>query len=414
MPSRRFLHFGISSLFACSAVWSALPGHACASPLATGATEVVLYDFMGGKDGNGPFAGAIADKNGVLYGTTSGGGGSGCSGVGCGAVYKLTPPATGHTQWTETVLYRFKGGSDGDTPRAGLIMDSSGALYGTTSGLFGGQGTVFKLAPPAPGRTQWTETVLYSFKGGSDGSAPLGSLIMDSEGALYGTTSGFSNHTSGNNGTVFKLTPPTPGHTQWTETVLYGFKGGSDGANPPARLTFDNKGALYGTTSGTVFKLTPPAAGHTQWTKTTLYSFKGGSDGTAPMAGVTVDSKGTLYSTTSQGGVFSSGTVFKLTPPAKGHTQWIETVLHSFGKSIADGRAPQGGLAINTTGELFGTTSFNGSLGRGTVFKLTPPCPRARNGTETVLSSLSGGGAEPLSDPLLCLAKKGQTQAPSL
>ncbi len=199
---------------------------------------------------------------------------------GCGTVFKLTPPAKGQTAWAETVLYSFKGGSDGLNPQAGLIADNTGALYGTTSAY---PGTVFKLTPPARGQTAWTETVLYNFcslPNCSDGAEPnFVSLIADKEGALYGTTGSGG---IGNYGTVFKLTPPAKGQTVWTETVLYSFKGGSDGQNPEASLIADDQGALYSTTffggtggsfprdpgSGTVFKLTPPAKGQTTWTKT--------------------------------------------------------------------------------------------------------------------------------------------------
>jgi uncharacterized repeat protein (TIGR03803 family) len=184
----------------------------------------VLYRFTGGSDGSVPYAGLIADNSGALYGTTQQGG-SGCpQDKGCGTVFKLTPSAKGQTAWTETVLYRFTGGSDGASPRAGLFADKQGVLYGTTNvgggqsgcpqftALFVGCGTVFKLTPPAKGQTTWTETVLYRFKGAptSDGSVPYGGLIADNSGALYsttgvgGTTRRFSRGIG--DGTVFKLT----------------------------------------------------------------------------------------------------------------------------------------------------------------------------------------------------------------
>jgi uncharacterized repeat protein (TIGR03803 family) len=181
-----------------------LAGSALAAPV-----ETVLYRFTGGSDGSDPRGGLIADKEGALYGTTrKGRNGISCGGD-CGTVFKLTPPAEGQTAWTETVLYRFTGGSDGREPFAGLIAGQQGALYGTTirggTGNGGsGFGTVFKLTPPAKGQTAWKETVLYRFTGGSDGSEPIAGLIADKEGALYGTTEvGGGNN---NNGTVFKLT----------------------------------------------------------------------------------------------------------------------------------------------------------------------------------------------------------------
>ena len=148
----------------------------------------MLYSFQGRPDGVAPLAGLIADKQGALYGTTTGGGT-----VNNGTVFKLTPPAKGQTVWTETVLYGFKGGSDGGYSDAGLIADNSGTLYGTTNGggIGNDAGTVFKLTPPAKGQTTWTETVLYRFcslPNGSDGVTPLAGLIADKQGALYGTT----------------------------------------------------------------------------------------------------------------------------------------------------------------------------------------------------------------------------------
>ena len=262
----------------------------------------MLYSFTG-SDGSEPFAGLIADSSGNLYGTTQSGGASG----GHGVVFKLSPSGT------ETVLHTFTGGSDGGIPRAGLIADTGGNLYGTTAG--GGAsnaGTVFKLSPSG------TETVLYSFTG-SDGSGPFAGLIADSSGNLYGTTQ--SGGASGGHGVVFKLSPGG------TETVLYSFTGGSDGGTPRAGLIADSSGNLYGTTQfggpgcggvgcGVVFKLSPSG------TETVLYSFTG-SDGSGPFPGLIADSSGNLYGTTLSGGASGGhGVVFKLTgagfapPPA--------------------------------------------------------------------------------------------------
>ena len=163
-------------------------------------------------------------------------------------VFRLTPPATGQTAWTETALYSFTGGSDWFKPGVGLSGDKQGALYGTTQFGGTGYGTVFRLTPPTTGQKTWTETVLYSFSGGSDGGNPVAGLIFDKEGALYSTT---LQGGSSNGGTVFKLTPPAKGQTAWTETVLYSFcslSSCSDGLRPFARLIFDKEGTLYSTT----------------------------------------------------------------------------------------------------------------------------------------------------------------------
>jgi uncharacterized repeat protein (TIGR03803 family) len=377
--------------------------HAQQSATTQVVTETVLYGFAGGGDGSRPIAGLIFDKSGAMYGTTESGGVSAL-----GTVFKLTPPAPGQSQWTETILYSFAGGVDGSLPIAGLIFDKRGALYGTTydgmyDGVSSGGGTVFKLTPPAKGQTQWTKTILHNFAGGSDGVYPLAGLIFDKSGALYGTTY----DGGGSLGTVFKLTPPAPGQTQWTETVLYSFGGGTDGSHPNASLIFDSGGGLYGTTrsgggvsnAGTVFKLTPPAPGQSQWTETVLYSFAGGSDGADPYADLIFDLSGALYSTTYDGG-FNAGTacqgggcgvVFKLTPPAQGQTQWTKTVLYSF-TGGSDGSNPYAGLIFNTSGALYGTTQTGGGVSNaGTVFKLTPPAKGQSQWTERVLYNFGGG-----------------------
>jgi uncharacterized repeat protein (TIGR03803 family) len=354
-------------------------------------TETVLYNFKGAPDAGYSLAGLIFDHKGALYGATVKGGTADS-----GAVFKLTPPAAGQTRWTETVLYSFTGGNDGSQPWAGLIFDHKGALYGTTvKGGTADAGTVFKLTPPAAGQTQWSETVLYSFTGGDGNNPQAVGLIVDSDGALYGTTT-FGG--TSNLGTVFRLTPPAAGQTQWTETGLYSFTDETDGNYPLAGLIFDTGGALYGTTYrggtsnlGTVFKLTPPAAGQTQWTEIVLYSFTGGNDGSIPAFGSLIfDHKGALYGTTIRGGAANAGTVFKLTPPAAGQTQWTETVLYCFTDS--DGNSPQAaGLIFDHKGVLYGTTIFGGISNLGTVFKLTPPAAGQTQWTETVLYRFTGG-----------------------
>jgi uncharacterized repeat protein (TIGR03803 family) len=206
----------------------------------------VLYSFCSQpscSDGGAPSAGLIADEHGALYSTTRSGGISNN-----GTVFKLTPPPKGQTGWTETVLYSFcsqPSCSDGAFPFAGLIADEQGAFYGTTAGGgVGNNGTVFKLTPPPKGQTGWTETVLYSFcsqPSCSDGAGPYAGLIADEQRELYGTTSGGGS--SGGYGTVFKLTPPPKGQTAWTETVLHSFARGSDGGGPYAGLIADKQGA---------------------------------------------------------------------------------------------------------------------------------------------------------------------------
>jgi uncharacterized repeat protein (TIGR03803 family) len=245
-------------------------------------TESGLHSFAGGTaDGGGPRAGLIFDASGALYGTTDGGGAHGA-----GTVFKLTPPTISGGAWAESVLHSFT--SDGNSPTAGLIFDASGALYGTTTG--GGaydNGAVFKLTPPTAAGGAWTKNVLWSFTGDSDGANPRAGLVFDASGALYGTTSGGGN--PGNvfgYGTVFKLTPPTISGGAWTETVLYSFTGGSDGFNPAAGVIFDASGALYGTAAvgggrcrcGTVFKLSGAGTPFSENPATSDFNADGYSD----------------------------------------------------------------------------------------------------------------------------------------
>lgn len=332
-------------------------------------SERALYSFGGGTDGRNPAAGLLFDKEGALFGTTTVGGGYGdaCH-VGCGTVFKLRPMRSGYS---ESVLYRFAGSPDGADPSAGLIFDDKGALYGTTVG--GGQydsGTVFKLTPSGSG---YSESILYSFHGGSDGANPYAGLIFDKNGAAYGTTSAGGYNGSG---TVFKLTPSGSGYS---ESILYRFGGRGDGAKPYAGLIFDKKGALYGTTAlgghygcGVVFKLTP--LGSSEYGENTLLSFGGRNDGARPYAGLVFGKKNELYGTTSGGGRYGFGTAFKLTPSGSGYSErYSESILHRF--NFNNGAWPKAGLTFGATGALYGTTSGGGDHGYngvGTVFELVP------------------------------------------
>lgn len=298
------------------------------------------YIFGAVSPGSNPAGPLLRDASGALYGTTSLGGA-----YFNGAVFKLTPPALGRTEWTMSVLHTFTGGSDGGSPNPDLVMDASGALYGTarTGGSWMNQGLVFKLTPPASGSGQWTHTVLhyfYYFRWGyntDDGSNPGAGLIMDRNGVLYGTTH-LGGSTAGPSsvgyGTVFKLTPPAPGQTKWTETVLYRFNGGADGESPMSALTLDNAGNLYGTTlyggvgtcppgdlrlwaagesggCGTVFKLSPPSSGQTTWTKTTIRSFSGQADGGTPYGKLLLGASGALFGVTYKGAQAAAWTPFR-------------------------------------------------------------------------------------------------------
>jgi uncharacterized repeat protein (TIGR03803 family) len=262
--------------------------------------ETVLYRFTGKADGGQPLAGLTIGR-GTLYGTTAGGGNSGCDyvAVGCGVVFKIDA-AHG-----ETVLYSFTGGSDGGFPECRLILDSSGNLYGSTTGVGAGdQGTIFKVD------TSGHETILLTFNG-TNGSQPYGALDRDGKGNLYGTTYGGGNLNDCNPGfgcgIVFKLKP------DGQEPILNVFTGGSGGGLPVAGLLRDKNGNLYGTTAlggdccGVVFKVTPNSV------ESVLHTFTGGADGESPDTDLTQDSNGNLYGG-AQGGTYGSGVIFKITP----------------------------------------------------------------------------------------------------
>jgi uncharacterized repeat protein (TIGR03803 family) len=351
------------------------------SPLKNGDwNEKILHSFGSGTDGEAP-NGLISDAAGNLYGTTSYGGGKICYNAvpaapgGCGIVFQLRPPTTKGGAWTEVVLYRFTGGKDGNNPNGFLTLDSSGNLYGTTSyggGGFSNGGTVFELSPRAIG--YWAVKPLHLFTSNGDGSHPSSAVTFDSSGNLYGTTCAGGTYQSG---IVFELSPMNSG--TWGEKVLYNFNSnGTDGVCPVGGLTSDFGGNLYGTTVsggnnnyGTVFELTPSSGG--VWTEKVLYKFNGGSgDGSYPYSGVLFDSSGNLYGSTSYGSTYNGGAVFKLTP---GNGSWTESLMHNFG-SGTDGQYPVGNLLIDGSGNLFGVTQYGGAydgiFGSGTVFEIRP------------------------------------------
>jgi uncharacterized repeat protein (TIGR03803 family) len=322
----------------------------------SGYTESVFYNFTGGSDGGNPHAALILDSAGNLYGTTSSGGSSGF-----GTVFELK---NSNGSWTESVLHTFAGGSDGASPYASVIFDTAGNLYGTTSaGGSNNSGTIFELKLS---NGTWKEKVLYSFTGGNDGASPNG-LTFDSSGNLYGTSSSGGSKFGGN---VFELKHTASG---WKQRVLYTFTDtNGDGAFPYAGVIFDQSGNLFGTTyeggayfAGTVYELTPANGG---WTETVIYSFTSGSDGGYPNASLTLDNAGNLYGTTQSGGTIFTGTVFQLAPANGG---WTESVLYSFAGGT-DGSYPTAPVILDSKGNLYGTTSSGGANQLGTAFEVKP------------------------------------------
>jgi uncharacterized repeat protein (TIGR03803 family) len=372
-------------------------------PTAPAAPKYKVLHSFNGTDGQGPWGGVALDLKGSVYGASGGGTGD-CRG-GCGLVFQLTPHANG--QWGETVLYTFQGSDDGEGPDSNVIFDSSGNVYGTTSG--GGTynwGTVFELTPGAGG---WTEKVLWDFDA-DNGAVPTAGLIMDEAGNLYGTTPAGGEN---DGGITFELTPGSGG---WNENVLNSFyyspygDPAPGGSSPYAGLVSDGTGNLYGTTQkggtgcsgegcGIVYELRPAAGG---WKEIVLHRFhNNGKDGVEPGWGALFrDGSGDLYGTTGGGGAYqcggagtrspavfdtahrradgqrpgedigNCGTIFRLTKGTNGG--WKETILYNF-KVGSTGSTPNAGVVMDEAGNLYGTTDYGGSGSEcGVIYKIAP------------------------------------------
>ena len=403
--------------------------------------EQVLYSFQGGTDGSAPAGAVVFDKQGYLYGATSFAASPSCAGVGgCGMVYRLSPAENGDP-WTETILHVFQGLAfgDGGGPEGGLVMDAAGNLYGTTAyngtgqctllGSVVGCGVVYEMSPPSQPGGAWTEAVLYSFRGGADGSFPSGDLVFDKAGNLYGATRfGGGKGTNcnflygGNCGTIFELSPPKTTGDPWTEKVLHSFGSAGlwsvfgDGAEPNGGLILDEEGNLYGTTyfggyaaghcnggvggtgCGTVFELVRPGAPGGDWTENLLYRFNAGNagvkDGVSPAAGVVFDKTGNLYGTTYDGGTDGWGIAFELKRPSGSNTPWSEDILCNF--TVTNGAIPSGPVLIDPRdGSLYVTAAGGGTSRGGTLSRLQAASVSGSGRTtwsDTVLYNFVGGG----------------------
>lgn len=374
-------------------------------PTAQGQTYTVLHTFSGQGDGSSPLAGPTIDRAGNLYGTTTG-----FITGGNGTVFKLSRAGSG---WILHTLYTFQAGTDGRDPQARVVFGPDGSLYGTTTNGGLGFGTVFNLRPAATVcptvQCSWTETVLYRFTGGSDGAYPqYGDLTFDAAGNIYGTASGGGGGCGEEGcGVVFELSRSGSG---WTESVLYSFNGGSAGSAPYSGVTFDNAGNLYGTTTLTaaVYELSPSLSG---WTENTLYHFQNdqaygdlvyrqgslygttfngtvyemylnggrwnyellyGGVGAGLYATPAFDASGNLYA--AGGASVNFGFVFELSPGSNG---WTYTELFNYNDApFSDGFSPTGGVVLDASGNLYGTTFEGGDQncgeGCGVVWQLTP------------------------------------------
>jgi len=353
----------------------------------------------------------------------------------CTVALMLTIPAS--AEWNEKVLYSFQGVPDGQLPMGGVVFDSAGNLYGATGqggatdcSPLGDCGTVFQLAPPEKQGDPWSETVLYTFKGQqqSDGDAPSGGLLIDSQGNLYGVTAygGTGNcvllGVKAGCGTVYELSPPQQKGGAWTETALYSFPTAKQGYVPNGDLVFDSASNLYGATTfggtkgttcdefyggqcGVVFELSPPKNKGGKWTEKVLHSFASGTDGANPNGGLVLDSKGAVYGTTFGGGNESGecgsggcGTAFRLSPPALKSGVWTDTVLYRFNGQ--NGANPAAGPVFGRDGKLYGTASAGATSGNGAVFDLAAPAKGDGLWKETVLIALPTALTAPVPKPL--------------
>jgi uncharacterized repeat protein (TIGR03803 family) len=330
----------------------------------TGWVFNLLYTFTGGNDGEAPTGRMVFGPDGSLYGTTVFGGGGDCTfGQGCGTVFNLRPPASVCKSvlcpWSETVLYRFTGGSDGNWPQIGdLSFDHSGNIYGTTPR------TVYELVHS---NGAWTFNLLFGFTQEDGGCCSFSGVIFDQAGNLYGTTyAGTTGY-----GLVFELSPSAG---SWSYNTLHNFQVATDGGEPQGNLISDQQGSLYGTTplggtydSGTVYQLTPSSGDFSA-----LHTFYGGVEEEGPFDAVVFDANGNLYGTTYGGGSHDRGNVFKLTPSGSG---WIYQSLYDF-TGGSDGGTPEDKLIVDASGNLYGTTSYGGNGncngGCGVVFEITP------------------------------------------
>jgi uncharacterized repeat protein (TIGR03803 family) len=320
-----------------------------------GWVETVLHSFTGGDDGGEPVPPLAVDAHGNVFGAASYGG----VGTNGGAIFELSPSASG---WTETILYNFVPGSGSSVPGS-VVFDAAGNLWGTVGIDTGGFGGVFELSPASGGG--WNYSVVHTFTGSAhDGSFPYGSLLVSSHGVIYGVT---ERGGSADSGTVYAL---TPGSTGWNESVIYSFQGGADGEDPFGGVVEGASGTLYGTTliggtdsQGTAFELSLSGG---QWSEQVLYSFGSAGDAINPSGPLAIDHSGNLFGATQFGGTYNRGAVFELTPSAG---TWQEKVVFSFaGPSNLNG---VNAVLPDRADNLYGVGP-GGAKGDGIVFEITP------------------------------------------
>jgi hypothetical protein len=328
-------------------------------------TETILYTFQGGSDGSGAVGPLSVGPHGEIYGTTEWGGiaTTWCGSGGCGTVFQLTPPLAPGGAWPEKILYRFQGPPDADFPTTGVAVGPDGSLFGTTeqggsvSPPVNGNGTVFQLTPPGAPGGEWTETIIHNFSQfGPAGCDPYGGVAVGQNGALYTTTSACSI------GSIVSFTPEAGG--AWTMSLLRKF--GTLGS-----LAIAADGTLYGAQNKFVFSLTPPAEPGGEWSEVILHDFPGGHDtGWDIFAGPVLGPKGVIYGTTFKGGTEKSGAIYQLVPPAAPGGAWTMNTIYSFPKD--DFGLGMQTVLVGPNGALYGGSN-GGLYSQGAIFELTPP-----------------------------------------
>jgi len=358
-----------------------------------------LYRFQGGDDGWQPFGVPAVDKDGNIYGTTLNGGANNW-----GTVFKLTAPRDRGGKWLKTILYNFTAQNQANP--CWITMGGEGVLYGIACGQES-RGFIWELVPPLSDDGTWKFAILYTFTKDNDGVNPSGKLALDAEGDLFGATElgGDLSCDQEGCGTVFELKRPTKNGGKWHFQVLHTFTESPDGAQPWAGVTFDEKGNLYGTTRGggtndwgAVYRLSPPNKNGRGWTESVIYSFdESNEDIISPEGPVAFDSSGNLYGTTPVGGDpncydNSCGVVFELAAPARKGRAWTYSTLYAF-QGGNDGIDPEGYMVFDSQGNLYSTTYEGGPAQQGTAFRLSPPTGGGA-WTETVLHWFPDGNKD--------------------
>ncbi|HTS36482.1 MAG TPA: choice-of-anchor tandem repeat GloVer-containing protein [Candidatus Solibacter sp.] len=374
-----------------------------------GQTEGVVYRF-GASSTDGTYPNALVhDAAGNLYGTTTLGGT-----FNQGTVFELVHPSKGG-HWTEKILYNFSGNADGAAPSTGVVFDAAGNLYGATfyggSGDYYTGGVIFELSAPAVRGGKWTETVLFDFSSSiaAVGFNPVGNLVFDAAGNLYGAASAGGNGMASycgdpGCGTIFQLQPPTVAGGTWTLVDIHDFLSELGDGFGPTGVTLTQDGSIVGTTvydlteaglyeGGVAFWLSRPTDTNGSWPETVLYTFLSGSDG-ASASPLTVGKKGVLYGTTQIGGTNNLGTVFALSVVAG--NAWRKTIVYNFAGG-SDGATPRAGVTFDAKGNMYATTSrggsfpctSNGGVGCGALAEFTSPSGYVW--TEKTLYDFTGG-----------------------